>query len=80
MQYRSCDGIIRLAKNTDRDVLEKVCALAIENGKYTLSYLENIIKYKAYEKEMDNTTKPLPVHQNIRGKAYYEQLNLNINP
>lgn len=79
-QYRSCDGIIRLAKDTCKEVLEKACTLALENRKYSLSYLQNVIQYKAYENNLKVKSRPLPAHQNIRGKEYYQQLNLNINP
>jgi transposase len=76
--YRTCDGLLSLERKTDPDTFKKACQIAIENQNYSYMFLLNILKNNmAYQQE----TKPeqsLPEHENIRGKAYYNQLTLNL--
>jgi transposase len=76
IMYRSCDGLLRLAKETDSEIFEKACGIALEHGNYSHKHLQNIIKYKTYEEQPEQGKKPLPTHENIRGKGYYAQQNL----
>jgi hypothetical protein len=78
--YRSCDGIIQMAKKTDRVILEKASAWALEHKQLSYTYLDQVIRNKAFEQANLAELKPLPVHDNIRGKEYYQQLTININP
>jgi transposase len=84
--YRSCEGLIRLAKNTEPAILEMACRTAELHGNYSMKYLQNVIKNKTYTDGIgQEVQKPLPAHANIRGKKYYQhptntkQLNL-FNP
>lgn len=71
--YRSCDGLIRLARNTEATALTKACELALFHGIYTMKYLENVIKNKTYmDIDRQADISPLPSHANIRGKEYYQ--------
>lgn len=71
--YRSCDGLIRLAKNTEPAILDKACEMAMLHGNYSMKYLQNVIKNKTYTDGMNQVVqKPLPAHTNIRGKEYYQ--------
>lgn len=71
--YRSCDGLLALQRNTETDIFEKTCLKALENQIYTYSFIKNAIKNRVIEDDFTETNKPLPVHDNIRGKAYYER-------
>lgn len=75
--YRSCEGLIRLAKNTEAKILEMACEKARLNENYSLRYLQNVIKNKTYTEgivQMD--VQPLPSHPNIRGKEYYQHQSI----
>lgn len=77
-QYRSCDGLLRLAKQTNSTDFEKACALAIELENYGYKCLQNIIKYRTFENVVNTENKPLPTHENLRGREYYVQLSLGL--
>jgi len=70
--YRSCDGIIRLCRNTDLAVFNAACQIAIDNCNYSYFFLKNIIENKMTDQQIQFPKKPLPQHQNIRGKNYYQ--------
>jgi transposase len=77
--YRSCDGLFSLYRKTDPETFNKACNIAIECGccsyKYILKVIENLKKQPTKEQKVKQ--KPLPDHQNIRGRDYYTQTNLN---
>jgi hypothetical protein len=78
--------LIRLARNTEATALAKACELAIFHGRYTMKYLEHVIKNKTYADTVSlSDAKPLPPHANIRGREYYQNptapiLTNNPNP
>ncbi len=69
--YRSCLGMLNLAKKHPRSRMEQACQIVLEGG--TLSY-------RALKEELDWLKKPtaepsaqsLPAHENIRGNDYYQ--------
>jgi transposase len=71
--FRSCVGILRLAKGYGSDRLEAACerALAIGAHSYTslASILKNGLDRQAPQEPRD--TSPLPAHPNLRGAGYY---------
>jgi len=70
--YRTCLGILSLAKRYPRHRLEAACRRA--NIAKILSYrgVLNILKNKLDQLELDPPVpKPLPPHANIRGENYY---------
>jgi hypothetical protein len=75
--YRTCDGYFNLQRTTDVGKFEKACTLALKYENYSYHFLSNVIKNNMIEDEQTETIKNLPVHGNIRGRDYYEQLNLN---
>lgn len=78
--YRSCDGLLRLARYTSEDILEKACQIAISNKVYNYSFLKNIIENKMVDEQPTEYEKPLPKHDNVRGNLYYqEQINFKSN-
>jgi hypothetical protein len=78
--YKSCDGLLRLARSTAEDTLEKACGLALENRVYNYTFLKNIIANKMAEEDLSITERPLPKHANVRGDIYFQtQINFNSN-
>ena len=71
--FRSCVGILRLAKGYGAGRLEAACerALAIGAHSYTslASILKNGLDRRAPQEPHD--TSPLPAHPNLRGAGYY---------
>lgn len=72
--YKTCDGLLQLARRTNRDDFDKSCEMALENDQYGYHFLLRIIENKMYD-NYDNTegttTKPLPDHPNKRGKESF---------
>lgn len=69
--YRSCDGLLALARKSDTEVLEKACKTAMENGIYSYKFIKNIIENHMEDESIQNNVTNLPRHQNVRGKSYY---------
>jgi transposase len=74
--YRTCDGYLNLQRNTNPQRFDKACTLALEYENYSYHFLSNVIKNNMVDDEQTESKKNLPIHQNIRGREYYEQLNL----
>lgn len=72
--YRTCDGLINLSKKIQPEKLDKACEIAITHENYSYKFITNIITNNMYDLPPSPPDKPLPVHQNIRGKEHYKQL------
>jgi len=70
--YKSCDGMLRLARTAPDDILGKACRIALENKVYNYTFLKNIIENKMVEDQASLPTKQLPEHPNLRGGGYYQ--------
>ena len=72
--YRSCLGIMRLAKRYCPERLEAACGRAIAIRGYSYRSIESILKHgldqHSLPEENGTGAKPI-VHPNIRGKQYY---------
>jgi transposase len=72
--FRSCLGIIRLAKQYCPERLEAACRRAIAIRGYSYKSVESILKHgldqHCLPEQSGNGAKPI-VHPNIRGKQYY---------
>jgi hypothetical protein len=44
--YRSCDGLLQLARNTSKEQLEQACQIALEYQNYTYNFLRNLLTNK----------------------------------
>ena len=71
--YKSCDGLLRLARSTNEGTLEKACQIALEHRRYNYGFLKNIIANKMVDDDLTISPKPLPRHSNLRGSSYYQQ-------
>lgn len=76
--YRVCDGLISLQRKTDQQIFTSACQIALANENYSYHFVFNLIKNKMTESPRTEIDKPLPKHQNIRGKEYYIQYKLNL--
>lgn len=72
--YRSCEGVFSLYRKTDKMTFEKACRLAIDNRLFGYKYLKRIIENNMADQQEPQPIKPLPKHENIRGKQYYQTL------
>jgi len=71
--YRSCLGILGLAKRYSPERLEAACQRANAAGIRSYRGVHNILKNKLDQLIIDPTpTNPLPPHENIRGEHYYQ--------
>lgn len=71
--YRTCDGLLALARKTDPEVFARACRLALEHQNYTWRFIDNVLKNKMTDLIDLNDSKPLPKHGNVRGRDYYQQ-------
>lgn len=70
--YRSCLGILSLAKTHNRELLEMACQIALEAK--MLSYRDVKAELIRLAKSPLSSSQPvsLPAHENIRGDTYYQ--------
>lgn len=70
--YKSCDGVLSLAKKTDKEVFMNACKLAIHTGQFNYQFMKRVIQNgMAKPIEEPVTLFSLPNHRNIRGKENY---------
>jgi transposase len=70
--FKSCLGILSLAKKYGNDRLNLACSRALRFNYYSGKAVKNILE-KGLDKIQEEviTTEPLPEHKNIRGENYY---------
>jgi transposase len=71
--YRTCDGLLNLQRITPTDAFEKACQLAIDHQNYSYRFIQKVLENKMQEQPPVQQDKPLPKHDNVRGKQYYIQ-------
>ena len=75
--YRSCLGLLKLAKIYGENRLEQACSYGVHQGAYSrksiVSILENKLDQSAAADAAASLSVHLPasVHENIRGSQYY---------
>jgi len=71
--FRSCLGILRLAKSYSNDRLEAACRRAVAIGGTSYRSVQSILKHNLDQKPLpDHPSKSQPIeHINIRGARYY---------
>ena len=71
--FRSCLGILRLAKSYGNDRLEAACRRAVDIGGTSYRSVQSILKHNLDQKPLpDQSSKSQPIeHINIRGARYY---------
>lgn len=73
--YRSCLGLIRLAKRFGRERVEAACTRALWTGARSYRSVHNILEHgldrAAQFEESSTTAAPVAVHEHLRGPGYY---------
>lgn len=70
--YRSCVGVLGLAKKVGNERLAKACERALDYGICNYKIVQSILEKGLDEQKQDKEPKPtIPPHDNIRGKDYY---------
>lgn len=69
--YRSCIGVLSLAKKVEKERFVKACGIALACERHSYGAVMDILEKGADKLELPDTPPPLPQHQNIRGKTYY---------
>jgi transposase len=70
--YRTCLGILGLAKRFSAERLEAAARRANAAGIRSYKGMNNILKNQLDQLPLETTSQPpLPAHENIRGKDYY---------
>ena len=70
--FRSCVGIVRLAKSHGSERLEAACARALEINEFSYTSVNSILKNILDRKRpAPATDRPAIVHANIRGPQYF---------
>jgi transposase len=72
--YRSCLGLLRLAKQSGPTRLDAACARAHAAGARSYRHVDAILKHgldRQTTLDLPPATRPLPAHANVRGPAYY---------
>ena len=72
--YRSCLGILRLAKRYGPERLEVACGRALAVNALSYKHVESTLKHGLDRDRLDDTTTPARpglVHENVRGRDYY---------
>ena len=77
-QYRTCEGLLRLYRQSDPHDFARACTVAMEYGMLSYKKVEGIIKSGTLYAQPDTVDKPLPGHGNIRGRDYYVQARMDI--
>jgi len=71
--FKSCMGILHLAKEHGPDRLNKACGRALAFGFYSYQRIKNILdRGLEDEQREDVATLPVSSHENIRGSGYYQ--------
>jgi transposase len=74
--YRSCLGILRLAKRDGDTRLEAACARAVAAGARSYRHVDSILKHGLDRLPGPTTAPPqlplMPAHEQIRGREYYQ--------
>ncbi len=70
--YRSCLGILRLAKQYGEDRVDAACRRALRAGICSYKGVKNILDAKLDQVEPEEPPAAVPqTHDNVRGQAYY---------
>ncbi|WP_245949435.1 IS21 family transposase [Echinicola strongylocentroti] len=71
--YRTCDGLLALARKVDEQRLDKACNIAMEYNQYSYGFIKNMLENNMTEATTEASGKELPKHGNVRGRTYYNE-------
>lgn len=72
--YKTCDGLLNLARvYKNSDDFDKACTISIEQRIYNYGFIKRILDNNMTAAiSSSNVDRPLPKHNNIRGKDYFQ--------
>ena len=70
--YRSCLGVIRLAKGVGHTRMEQACRRALHYELTSYLHLKSILENHLEEEEESMSVPKAPSHHNLRGASYYK--------
>ena len=73
--YRTCLGILRLARKNSSATLEQACLVTLEAKEFSYKAVEQELVFLQNQKP-SSSPEPLPAHNNIRGSEYYQERSL----
>ena len=77
--YRSCLGLLSLARRYDKQRLEDACARALKSGATSYRSVKSMLQHGLDQIGDEQTTLTLPAaHTNVRGADYYSTHNEGI--
>jgi hypothetical protein len=76
--YRTCDGLLSLYRKTDSATFDKACKMALDHQHHTYGFVKNLIENKMTRCDDIQPQQPLPKHDNIRGRDYYQSQQITI--
>ena len=71
--FRSCLGIVRLAKLYSPERVEEACSRALELQAYNYRSVKSLLEHGLEKVTPRMREKIIPLHDNVRGKSYYEE-------
>lgn len=77
-QYRTCDGLFRLHRQSEPAAFAKACEMALEHAVYSYRFVRKVLQGGLADNHTTVEDLPMPVHGNIRGKAYFAQAKLDL--
>jgi transposase len=69
--FRSCLGIVRLAKRYTPERVEEACKRALELQAYNYRSVKSLLEHGLENMHPKLKEKIIPLHDNVRGKSYY---------
>ena len=70
--YKACFGMLMLQKKYGRDRLEAACSRALQGSRINYTMIKNILEAGLDKQPARLEERPLPPHDNIRGKDHYQ--------
>lgn len=70
--YKTCEGVLNLARKTNLEPFTKACAIALEHQNYSYKFLQQVLENRMTEYPEEPVVKSLPSHGNIRGASSYK--------
>jgi AMMECR1 domain-containing protein len=70
--YRSCLGILSLAKKHPTSRIEQACQSALEAKTFSYKVVKEELDWLSKQPTLPITPETLPTHANIRGHEYYQ--------
>ena len=73
--YRSCLGLVRLAKLYPSERVEQACRRALDLQAYNYRSVKSLLERNLENAHSETKQRIIPLHSNVRGKNYYKEEN-----